>query len=298
MRQYIRRHSVASYTLLAYAISWIGCLLLAGPKFLRGEVMTMSDLGAMGLMMFAGPSVASITLTYLIDGRTGLGALFSRMRRWRVNVKWYGIAILLPPALILLVLFSLAGLVSPDYAPGFFAFGLVLGLMTAFFEEIGWIGFLYPKLRQGRGPLSAALGVGLIHGIWHFTATYLGAAQWLGIYFLPYFVSMWIIAMTAMRVLQVWVHNNTKGSILLVQLMHASSTGFLLILTPVQRLPITETFWFSVYAVVLWIIAIFVIRKTKGSLISTTATEEEHYKAASLGKSSSAPCDAMAFRAV
>jgi membrane protease YdiL (CAAX protease family) len=269
MRQYISRHPAASYTLLAYAISWIGCILQCGPKFLRGEVMTMSDLGAMGLMMFAGPSIASLSLTYLIDGREGLGALLSRMGRWRVNVKWYGIAILLPPALILLVLFSLAGLVSPAYAPGCFVFGIVLGLMTAFFEEIGWIGFLYPKLREGRSVLSATLGVGLIHGVWHLTATYLGSAQWLGIYFIPYFASMWIIAMTAMRVLQVWVHINAKESILLVQLMHGSSTGFLLVLTPVLRLPATETLWFSVYAIVLWIVALIVIKKTKGSLGAT-----------------------------
>lgn len=273
--EFFRRHPVASYSLMAYAISWIGSILVAGPKFLRGESMDFADLGLMGLMMFAGPSVAGISMTYLMDGRSGLSDLLSRARRWRARPSWWAVSLLLPPVLILLVLFSLSIMVSWDYFPGFFTFGIVLGMTTGFFEEIGWIGFLYPVLRKKRTSFNAAIIVGLIHGVWHFTATYIGASQWLGSWFAPYFASMWIIAMTAMRVLQVWVYNNTSESVLLIQLMHGSSTGFLLVFTPTYRLPSTETLWFFVYAVVLWIVVTFLVRRYGTSLMVSTEGSPE-----------------------
>ncbi|MFW9910420.1 MAG: CPBP family intramembrane glutamic endopeptidase [Candidatus Thorarchaeota archaeon] len=264
---HIRRRPVIYYTLVAYLIPWIGSLLIAGPKYLNGELVTLIDAMYMWLTMLAGPSIAGISLTYIVDGRSGLSHLFSRMRRWRNGITWYTIALLLPPVLILFVLMTLSILVSPVYTPGFFLFGVILGLITGFFEEIGWIGFLYPTLKTGNSSFRAAIGVGLIHGVWHLMAGILGSSQFLGAYFIPYFVSMWMIGMTAMRVLQVWVYNNTNESVVMIQLMHGSSTGFLLALTPVVQSPITETTWFFVYAVVLWTVVAIVIRRYGKSLM-------------------------------
>ena len=88
---------------------------------------------------------------------------------------------------------------------------------------------------------------------------YIGSAQNLGTYFIPNFITMWIVGMMAMRVLQVWIYNNTNGSVLLIQLMHASSSGFLMVFTPSNNSPANEIFWFAVYAVVLWIVVAIVI---------------------------------------
>jgi hypothetical protein len=78
---------------------------------------------------------------------------------------------------------------------------------------------------------------------------------------------MWIIGMSAMRVLQVWVYNNTNDSVLMIQLMHGSSSGFLIALTPVLRLPANETTWFIMFAIVLWIVVAVVIQKYGRSLM-------------------------------
>jgi uncharacterized protein len=65
--------------------------------------------------------------------------------------------------------------------------------------------------------------------------------------------------MTAMRVLIAWIYVNTK-SVLLAQLMHASSTGSLVILSPPLVTPGQETLWYAVYACALWaVVAIVVI---------------------------------------
>ncbi|MFW9800942.1 MAG: CPBP family intramembrane glutamic endopeptidase [Candidatus Thorarchaeota archaeon] len=271
---HIRKHPVAYYTLVAYLIPWLGSFLLVGSKFLSGEVVGLADGMGMWLTMIAGPCIAGISLTYVVDGRSGLSRLFSRMRRWRNGISWYAIAFLLPPILILFVLISMSILVSPVYAPGLLLIGIVLGLITGFFEEIGWIGFLYPTLKANTSSFKAALGVGLIHGVWHFMAAYLGSSQWLGVYFIPYFVSMWMAAMVAMRVLQVWVYNSTNDSVLMIQLMHGSSSGFLVTFTPVVQTPATETAWFFVFALVLWVAATMVIKRYGTSLMK--ATRDSH----------------------
>jgi hypothetical protein len=174
-------------------------------------------------------------------------------------LQWYAAALLIPPVLIIFVLLTLSALVSADYYPGFLALGIIAGLVTGFFEEIGWTGYALPKIQLKHTALAAAIMLGLLHGIWHFMASYLGSSQDLGTYHIPNFVAMWIVGMTAMRVLQVWIYNNTNGSVLLIQLSHASSTGFLMVLTPSLNSPANETFWFAVYAVVLWVVVAIVV---------------------------------------
>ena len=51
------------------------------------------------LAMLAGPSVAGILLTGLVDGRAGLREMLSRLLRWRVGARWYAMALLTRPAL-------------------------------------------------------------------------------------------------------------------------------------------------------------------------------------------------------
>ncbi len=44
--------------------------------------------------------------------------------------------------------------------------GLVIGLVLALVEEVGWRGYMLPRLAV-IGPLGAMLLVGLMHGLWH-----------------------------------------------------------------------------------------------------------------------------------
>lgn len=54
-----------------------------------------------------------------------------------------------------------------------------------------------------------------------------------------------------MRVLIVWLYTNTQ-SVLLAQLMHASSTGSLVVLGAPHASPAQETLWYAIYAATLW----------------------------------------------
>ena len=257
IKSLIQRYPVTSFFVLAYLISWGGSFAIGGPKFLRGEPLEFEDVMRMGPLMLAGPFIAGIAMTYLVDGKTGLRDLFSRMLKWRVGLRWYA-ALLIFPGLILGVLWALTVLVSSDFAPTFIAFGILGGLLAGFIEETGWMGFAYPRMEAEFGTWRATIYLALLHGLWHAMAGYLGEADTYGVYWLPRFIAMWIVAMTAMRVLLVWIYSNT-GSLLLAQLTHASSTGFLIILGPSTVSPANGMLWFAVYAVILWVPAAIVI---------------------------------------
>jgi membrane protease YdiL (CAAX protease family) len=257
VKKLFHRYPIASYFVLTFIISWGGSIIFAGGQFLRKEIMTFEEGRNMALIVLAGPFISGLLSTYLLEGRVGLRNLFSRMFKWRVGAGWYGTALLIFPILILTVLLSLSTFYSSDFAPNFVAFGIVGGLMAGFIEETGWMGYAFPKMKLKYGTIRATILLGLIHGVWHVAADVLGAYHTNGVYWLPRFVVMWMVAMVAMRVILVWIYTNT-GSLLLAQLTHASSTGFLIMLSP-STTPANETFWWAIYAVVIWLAAAVVL---------------------------------------
>jgi hypothetical protein len=68
--------------------------------------------------------------------------------------------------------------------------------------------------------------------------------------------------MAAVRVLIGWNYTNTT-SVGLAQLMHASSTGALVVLSPQRVTAAQEAFWYAVYAGTLRIVVILVVALDK-----------------------------------
>jgi len=139
--------------------------------------------------------------------------------------------LLVPPALVLTVLLCLKTFVSPAYAPNHFLPGLGFGILAGSFEEIGWMGYAFPRMRQCWSPFASGALLGVLWGTWHLPfIDFLGAATPHGAYLLPFFLAF-TAAMTAMRELIAFVYTRTN-SVLLAQLMHASSTSALAVLSP------------------------------------------------------------------
>jgi hypothetical protein len=118
-------------------------------------------------------------------------------------------------------------------------------------------------MRERHGLIRASVYLGLIHGLWHFPLWFLFQYSDLGIFWFPYFIAF-VVMLVALRVIMVWAYSHTN-SLLLAQLIHASSTGFLFVLTPEYIEPINEVIFYSVYAVFLWVVALVAIRKMAGS---------------------------------
>src|SRR5262249_47341702 len=146
--------------------------------------------------------------------------------------------------------------ISPVFAPNHFFPGAGFGFIAGFFEEIGWMGFAFPKMIASRkSSLGPAILLGLLWGCWHIPVLdYLGTATPHGgswpVFFFPF-----TAAMTAVRVLICWIYTHT-GSVLLSQLMHAFSTASLVVLSPAAVSPRQEAFWYFFYAVALWLLVL------------------------------------------
>ncbi len=158
-----------------------------------------------------------------------------------------------------MTLFPLSIYVSPDLTPTFFAFGIILGLLAGFIEEVGWMGFAFPIMVKKTGVLGASLILGFMHALWHLPADFLGNWREFGLPWLTYFAGFFIFVI-ALRVLIAWVYVHTR-SLFLSQMMHASSSGFLSVLVPIGVGGLNWTFFYTIYAVVLWAAAVFLIAK-------------------------------------
>lgn len=112
------------------------------------------------------------------------------------------------------------------------------------------MGYAFPRLCSKYSDLVSGVILGLLWGVWHLPVIdYLGTATPHSSYWIPYFLAF-TAAMTAVRVLIAWVYANTK-SVVLAQLMHASSTGSLVVLSPPHVTSAQEALWYAVYGVAL-----------------------------------------------
>ena len=182
-----------------------------------------------------GPALSALLITALVSGGAGLRRLGARLCLWRVHARWYAVALFLPAAqaFIALGLHLLFGgeLQRPSEPPTLqvgspgtplWIQALLLALMfTLGFdglgEELGWRGFALPRLLKRYRALSASVVMGAMWALWH----------------LPYALTMdsamankpfyaHLPQMFAASILFTWIFNNTRGSILLAILFHAS----------------------------------------------------------------------------
>jgi len=260
VKDLVKRHPLLTFFALAFAISWIGILLVVGPSGILGITEQAEvPLLFMIVAMLIGPSVAGILLTGLVYERAGFRELLSRFLRWRLGAHWYAIALLIAPILATATLFALS-LTSPIFLPGIVTtddkaslllFGIAGGFMVGFLEELGWTGFAVPRLRLRYGVLATGIIMGVLWGMWHLLipgyATIFPAFFWS------------VVILPAYRVLMVWVYDRTE-SLLVAMLMHASLTASVpLILMPLAISGMLLLTWYLVLAAVLWVVVAAVV---------------------------------------
>jgi membrane protease YdiL (CAAX protease family) len=272
-RNFIKRHPVPAFYVLAFAISWGGILLvIGGPGNFPGTGAQVEKLFlSVMLAWLAGPSIASVVVTALVDGMAGYRELLARLLRWRVGARWYALALLAAPLVYVALAFALS-LTSAAFLPGILVtsdrsalvlMGLGYGLLGGgFLEELGWTGFAVPRLGQRYGVVRTGLIVGLLWGAYHlsvivWSGSHTGA---LGLAILLAQLFAWL---PAYRVLMVWVYQRTE-SLLVAMLMHASLTAGMLILQPLAMAGVTLLSWLIAFAAAWWVVVAAVVVANRG----------------------------------
>jgi membrane protease YdiL (CAAX protease family) len=277
-KAFIQRHPVLIYFIIVFAISWGGILMVIGP----GGILGTKEISE-GLMPFIylatllGPSIAGILMIGIVDGRAGFRELLSRLSRWRAGARWYVVALLTAPILILATLLALS-LTSPEFLPQIFLSddkvtllltGIVMGLVVGFFEELGWTGFAIPRLKLRYGVLITGLIVGFLWGAWHFPL-FLGSASSSGALPRALYLSVLLFSfLPAYRILMVWVYDRT-GSLLVTMLMHMPLAASQLVLIPLAISEVQTVTYNLVFAAALWVFVAAVVAINRGQLSRCT----------------------------
>ncbi|TFG16011.1 MAG: CPBP family intramembrane metalloprotease [Promethearchaeota archaeon] len=257
----IRRHPIKLYFILAFAISWIwwSGLFIIAPNGQFDNIWVM----IYGLLGSLGPSIAGIIMYKIEDGKEGLSKLYSRLKIWNVDIKWYGIAIFITPIAFIPILMILSLIVSPVFTPiflvstdlvGLIILGLIIGLIAGIFEEFGWSGFATPRLQVTYGALRTGILVGVLWSIWHFLPDAWGRSRDYATLYIPFLI-MFVLELTAYRMIIVWTYNKSGGSLFLAIIMHACFSGGQAIIVP-SLSPIDYLLAYTIFTIVLWIIVI------------------------------------------
>jgi uncharacterized protein len=213
------------FVFLAYGISWLFWIpvALTGKDFRESPIlMAVMFLGAFG------PGAAGIFLTYREQGKAGGRDFWRRVFDFRrIQPEWYALILLLWPAmhLVAVLINSWMGGSPPEYAiikanatPLGLASVVILYLLQAALEELGWRGYMLDRLQALLSPLVAALVLGLIHTFWHLPTIWIVGTNQNQMNFL------WFLAtVVASSVFSSWSYNQNNRSTLSVILLHAGS---------------------------------------------------------------------------
>lgn len=240
MRSLIRRHQLASFLILAFALSW-----WPWPTALVNEDSVP--------MIPWGPAFAALLVSWLALGGAGVRQLIGRLGQWKVDLRWYGAAFGIPlatwgMALVVAVVFldlqMVSALTPVDlliFPVSFLVTALIKGPLT---EEIGWRGFALPRMLPRMRPLAASLILGLIWFVWHLPLLVTSTARPA----LPFALSV-----LAFSVILTWLHLATSGSLVIAVLFHAAVNTIaefvVLLFAPADQLAVWWVFVAAMVAV-------------------------------------------------
>ena len=258
------------FCFLAYLISWGGKFIICLHD--TGRIGHDIPVGVFQLLAQFGPTIAGVIMIYTTAGRKGITALFRNLTRFHIHFKWYIFALFLELIMFLVIVLSLDLFGSVSLLPGtkiwfvclknFILNVIILSLLTGLGEEIGWRGFLLPRLQSRLPVLISALGLAFIISFWHLRTPDIGyllngeVQGFLGS-FLPDMGLRILISVPACLV-TVYLFNKTNGSLVIIILFHGASNasyewvkGITGIADPDFTLP-----WF---ALILWLSSVFFI---------------------------------------
>ena len=230
-RSFVNSYPITSFFILALALG-AATMYLVVQRVLPADLALSSALSA---------SIAGIIMTAVEDGRAGLKLMLNRLLIWRVGIGYWIFALLfLIPAILLGSKFNPFFNGDPisfsnmkpafNILPMFIIFFVVTGLG----QELGWTGFLIPRLQARFSAFASCVIRAILGGIWHLPLLIYSGLQPSAFANFPYggwiaqngflvaFITMNLMFLLPWSIFITWIFNNTKGSLLLAAILHGS----------------------------------------------------------------------------
>jgi len=211
----------ASPNLTKNIILFFGIILVISlPFYILASLVPQEMTLLMGLTLALAPITAGLILTYRENGSDGAKRLLKRSFDYKriTNKIWYLPVLFFWPVIFILAfgVMTSMGETTPDplfpvvAVPVLF----VLFFIFALFEEVGWMGYAFDPMENRWLALKASLILGVIWALWHLPLYILAGQD-------PLWVAGQIISLLAIRILIVWIYNNTGKSVFAAILFHA-----------------------------------------------------------------------------
>lgn len=189
------------------------------PFWILGELVSIEDMPInipISALMAFNPMLIALFLTYRKNGKSATIALLRRAFDYqRITHK---IWVWLMP-IILLVAFGLQLLTGTVISALQFPIHLmpiffIVFFITACGEEIGWQGYACDNLQTRRTALETGIILGMVWAVWHIIPYFqAGNSAW--------WVIWQCVATVGLRIIIIWLYNNTNYSIFATIVFHA-----------------------------------------------------------------------------
>lgn len=219
---------------------------------------TSNGVRLLGVLM---PAIAALLLTARAGGRDAVRSLLGRLTIWRVGWRWWAMAVLVSPGLLVLsgLVYNWFGgqppiTLPPQTSAVVLMISIIFLLIATLGEEIGWRGVALPALQQRHSALSASLILGAVWATWHLPFWLLldTYAQ----YGVRYLVLNYLLVVP-MTPYITWLYNKGRSSLLLPVAYHISFN-----LVNVALLPVTPNVGaFAIFIATQWVVALLVVRR-------------------------------------
>jgi uncharacterized protein len=207
----------------------------------------------------AGPGVSAIILILASRRRdVQIHSLLKSLTNLHDGWRWYALAVGIVPVVYVLSVFfyiKIGGKIIAPISPASWLQVFVFNLpFSSLWEEIGWRGYLLPRLIRRYNNFVASIIIGVISAVWMcpfygILSNSASRQQWISFQFFA-------LISTAMSVIYTCVYLGTKGSLIPVVLLHSSALASAM--TLIHALPTGERLPFIVSSSALWVVALIV----------------------------------------
>lgn len=209
---------------------------------------------ALQILIFSlSPLIAVAILLRRLQLPGGLRTFLCERFHWRIEGRWYLVAVGLMPVLFAVTYLGFIAFNQPitvelTIVSMVFLEVLTLGIFFNLVENYGWRGFLQEALQSRVSAFVATLGVGVIWGLWH-AALFLPGGGYEG-----FPVTSFVLVVIGESIIIGLVYNSTGGSVLHAAIMHTSfNASFGVLITSMSISNTSVDAFYAATAVVIWL---------------------------------------------